>query len=465
VWKTIFNREVQHNLYSLRFILALALVLAVFSAGAVSFVRHHAADLSKYARSRDLAFKSLADDASANATRMAVTRRNFDLRPRDNAFLADAKEKYLPNSIVYSAWNVYGFVNKSGSANPFLARYDELSWAFAIALLVGFVALLFTFDAVSGEKENKTLALALANSVSRGALLFGKYSSAVVSVLALLLPGFLVGLLILTLSGTASWGWSLAGETLALLMAAALLASAMAALGLFCSVLARNSNISLLLALTVWILFAIVLPNSSGFLARKVYPIERAESVEKRVQQALDDLSKAAPPGSWMMNSGNPFLPQHELRANLMRKRHAAEKAIRDDYYRTMFSQFERTRRLMAFSPAAAFEYSAEAAVGGGYPRFRRAWEDLRAFQGRFQAFFTALDAADPMSPHWLNPREEVSTTRQKVSPSIVPKFEERSLRPADRLRSAAPYMVILALLASLGFALTYGFFIRYDVR
>ena len=165
------------------------------------------------------------------------------------------------------------------------------------------------------------------------------------------------------------------------------------------------------------------------------------------------------------MQSNNPFLPQHELRANLMRKRMAAEKAIRDDYYRAMFRQFEKTRRLTAFSPVAAFEYLAESIVGGGYPRFRRAWDDLRVFQGRFQSFFTALDAADPKSPHWYNPREDVSTTRQKVSPAIVPKFSEQSMRFSDRFRSAAPYAAIMAALACLGFGLAYARFIRYDVR
>jgi hypothetical protein len=95
VWKTILKREVQHNLYSLRFALSLALVLAVFTAGALSFVRHHAADLGKYREARDLALKALEEDASNSATALAVTWRSFDLRPRDNAFLADAKEKYL----------------------------------------------------------------------------------------------------------------------------------------------------------------------------------------------------------------------------------------------------------------------------------------------------------------------------------------------------------------------------------
>jgi ABC-type transport system involved in multi-copper enzyme maturation permease subunit len=465
VWKTILKREIQHNLYSLRFALSLALVLAVFTAGALSFVRHHATDLDKYREARDLAFKALEEDASSSATDLAVTQRAFDLRPRDNAFLADAKEKYLPNSITYSAWNVFSFANKSGSANPFLARYDELSWAFAIALLVSFVALLFTFDVVSGEKESKTLSLALANSVSRGVLLFGKYASAVASVMAILVPGALIGLLILTLSGTASWGWTLAAEALAVLFAAGLLAAVMAAFGLLCSVLARGSNVSLLLSLTVWLLFAIVIPNSSGFLAKKGFPIEKSESVQKRVERAWDDLSKAAPPGSWMMNSGNPFMPQHELRANLMRKRLAVQKAIWDDYCRAMFRQFEKTRRLTAFSPVAAFEYLAEATVGGGYPRFRRAWDDLRVFQGRFQSFFTSLDAADPKSPHWYNPIEDVSTTRQKVSPSIVPRFSERSMPFSDRFRSAAPYTAIMAALACLVFGLAYARFVRYDVR
>jgi ABC-type transport system involved in multi-copper enzyme maturation permease subunit len=465
VWKTILKREVRNNFYRLRFALSLTLVLAVFIAGSLSFVRHHAADLDKYREARDLAFKAIEEDASSSATALAVTQRAFDLRPRDNAFLADAKEKYLPNSINYSAWNVFSFANKSGSANPFLARYDELSWAFAIALLVSFVTLLFTFDAVSGEKESKTLSLALANSVSRGALLFGKYASAVVSVLAIVVPSVLIGLLILTLSGTASWGWTLAAETTAILSAAALLAAAMAAFGLLCSVLARSANVSLLLALTVWLLFAMVIPNSSGFLAKKIFPLEKTESVQKRVERAWDDLSKAAPPGSWMMNSGYPFLPQHELRANLMRKRMAAEKAIRDDYYRAMFRQFEKTRRLTAFSPVAAFEYLAESIVGGGYPRFRRAWDDLHAFQGQFQSFFTALDAADPKSPHWYNPSEDVSTTKQKVSPAIVPTFSERPMKLADRLGPALPYLTVLAAAAALVFFLGFLIFVRYDVR
>ena len=336
MWKTVLKREIQHNLYSLRFILAFVLVLGVFVTGSLSFVRSRAAALEKYREARTIAQKKMADDASVNATKLAVTRRTLDLRPRDNAFMAEAKEKYLPNALIFSAWNVFGVPNKNSGANPLLIRYDELTWAFVAAFLVSFIALLFTFDAVSGEKETKTLSLALSNPVSRGTLLFAKYVSAVLSVLAIVAAGALLSMLILAAVGAASLDAGLLGEALAFLASVGLLAAVMAAVGLLCSVLARNSNVSLLLALCAWLLFAVVIPNSSGFLARNLYPLEKAESVQARVDRVLDDLSKAAPPGSWSWSS-DPFMPDNELRASFMRKLLAAEKAIRDDYYRAMF--------------------------------------------------------------------------------------------------------------------------------
>jgi ABC-type transport system involved in multi-copper enzyme maturation permease subunit len=408
--------------------------------------------------------KAMEHDAGVNASWLAVTRRAYDLRPRDNAFMADAKEKYLPNSVIYSAWNVFGFENKSGSSNPFLARYEELNWTFIAALIISFVSLLFTFDAVSGEKESKTLALALSNSVSRGTLLWGKYLSAVLSVLAILLPGVLISLLILLLTGAASWSTGLAAETAGYLAASGLLAAAMGAFGLLSSVVTRSSNVSLLLALSIWLLFAVVTPNSSAFIAKNLFPIDKTEAVQTRVDKALDDLSRAAPPGSWS-SSSDPFMPLHELRANLQRKRLEAEKAIRDANYKDMFRQLEKTRSLTAASPVTAYEFLVEAIVAGGYPRFRQTWEDFHGYQARFEDFFKSFDARDPKSPHWYNPKEDVSTTRLKVAFETVPQFTERPMPFAGRLRSALPYLVVLSLSTCLVFFIAFILFVRYDAR
>jgi ABC-type transport system involved in multi-copper enzyme maturation permease subunit len=403
--------------------------------------------------------------AKADATDLAVRKKTYTLRPRDNGFIYDGKEKYLPNAIVFSAWNVFSFLNKSGSTNPFLNTFEELNWSFIVALILSFVALLLTFDSVSGEKESKTLALALSNSVSRGTLLFGKYASAILTFLAMVLPGIALSVLVVLLSGRVSLGSAFILETLAFLVVAILMAAVLAAFGLLCSVVARNSNISLLLALALWILFAVVIPNSSTFIAKTLFPIERVEAVQKKIAATLDDLSKNAPPGSWMWNSGNPFLPQHELRANLQRKRLDAEKGIRDAYYQSQSRQFEKTRLLTAVSPVSVFQYLTEAVVGGGYARFRKVWGDFHVYQGQFLAFFKTVDAQDPKSPHWYNPFDNVSTTRKPVAFETVPQFVEKPMTFTERVRPILVFFVINILYACLIFFLSFVLFVRYDVR
>ncbi len=465
MFRTVLKREILHNLYSLRFLISLGLLVTVFAAGAVSFVRSQAAALEKYRATRGEFFQTMRARASQGATELAVRRQTFTLKPRANGFLGDAKERYLPNAIVYSAWNVFGFENRSGSANPFLRKFDELSWTYITALIVSFIALLFTFDAVSGEKETKTLALSLANAVSRGTLLAAKLASAVLAVMAMVLAGALTSLVIVVALGPEGVSAALAGEVLGYLAAASLLAATFAAFGLLASVASRGSNVSLLLALSFWLAFAVVIPNSSTYLAKNLFPIDSSETVEKNVAAAFDDLNKNAPPGSWMMNSGNPFLPQHELRADLQMKRMLAEKGIRDASVRSMFRQFERTRFATALSPVSLFEDLGEAVSGGGYLRFRKAWADMHVYQKQFLAFFKALDAADKASPHWFNPHENVSTTRLPVAFEKVPQFEERPMSFADRAGPAAKYLLINVFVLAAVYFLAFVLFVRYDVR
>jgi len=463
--KTILKREIQHNLYSLRFQVSIVLVLSLFIAGSISFVKSHEAGLARHGEAQSQYRDEIKSQAEEDAGELAVTERTFTMRPRDNAFIYDGKEKYLPNAVVFSAYNVFSFQNRSGSTNPFLNAFEELNWSFIVAMILSFVAFLFTFDAVSGEKESKTLALTLSNSCSRGMLLVGKYLSAVLTFLAIAVPGILLSLLVVLLSGRVPMAAPLFLETLGFIAVAALMASVMAAVGLFSSVVSRNSNISLLLALSFWLVFAVVIPNSSAFMAKRLFSIERSKAVEDRIQAVQSDLSKNAPPGSWMMQSGNPFLPQHELRANIQRKLLEAEKSIRDAYVQDMFRQFERTRVLTAISPVSIFQNLTETVVGGGYPRFRKVWDDLHVYQGRFLAFFKALDAQDSESPHWYNPREAVSTTRKPVAFDTVPQFVERPMSFAERVKPALVYLVINVVYACAVFLLSFVFFIRYDVR
>jgi len=75
--KTILKREILHNLYSLRFLISLALLLGVFLAGAFSYVKGHEAALSKYQIARSQYDEAMRKDAESNATTLELGNSSF----------------------------------------------------------------------------------------------------------------------------------------------------------------------------------------------------------------------------------------------------------------------------------------------------------------------------------------------------------------------------------------------------
>jgi len=465
MFKVILKREIQNNLYSLRFQISFLAVLVIFIVGTLSFLKGYETNLERYSDYQSKYIEQIQDDAKTNATRLAVNKKTYLFQPRGNAFISDCKEKYFPNTIVFSAWNVFSFQSKSGSTNPFLAQFQELNWSFIVSIILSFVVLLLTFDSISGEKELGTLSLTLANAFSKGILLLGKYISAVVTAMLITLIGIILSVLIIFFSNQVAFSSVFVLELLGFIIILFLLVAAMASFGILSSVLVRNSNISLLIALTFWLFFAVIIPNSTTLFAQKIYSIEHEETVHRKIMRAYEDLNKNAPDGSWSMNSSNPFTPEHELRANLMQKRMDVEKRIRDAFYQDMFHQFERTRFLTVISPISLFEYMVESVISGGYPRFKKIWDDMHIYQNQLLSLFKDADARDPNSPHWYNPLEDVSTTKKPVAFETIPLFKEKIMSFSDRMTSVVKYLMVMVIYILIVFILSFILFLKYDVR
>jgi ABC-type transport system involved in multi-copper enzyme maturation permease subunit len=465
MFNAILKREIQQNLYSLRFQISFLAVTVIFIVGTLSFLKGYETTLEGYSDYQSKYIEQIQEEAEANATRLAVNRKTYLFQPRENAFISDCKETYLPNAIEFSAWNVFSFQSKSGSSNPFLAQFQELNWSFIVSMILSFIVFLLTFDSISGEKELGTLSLTLSNAFSKGTLLLGKYVSAVLTAMLMAVIGMILSVLIILFSNQVAFSSALALELMGFVFILFLMISVMASFGLLSSVLVRNSNISLLIALTFWLFFAVVIPNSSTLFAQRFFSIEHEETIHRNVMQAYEDINRNAPDGSWSMNSSNPFTPEHELRADLMQKRMNAEKEIRDAYYQDMFRQFERTRLLTAVSPIALFECMVESVISGGYPRLKNIWTDMHIYQNQLLDFFKDIDARDPDSPHWYNPLEDVSTTRKPVAFEAIPHFEEKSMSFSDRISSVFKYLTLNLIYVLVVFLLTFVLFVRYDVR
>lgn len=459
------KKEIQNHLYSLRFQIAFGLIVIIFITGTVASIKSHASKSREYTKYTTELRKVLQEKAEENATLLAIYETGYLLKPRSNTFISDCKEKYFPNRFLYTAFYVLEFDQHQGSVNPFLNNFQELNWSFITTILISFVVLLFTFDGVSGEKELHTLAVTLSNPVSRSLLLLGKYLSAVFLTLLIALVGMLISLLIITLSQHVALTPAMLFEIGGFLTITSFFVFCMAGFGLLASVLVRKSNVSLLLAITFWLLFVVVIPNTAIFWANKLFPIEPADVVEARIEKTWRDIANSARQGTWDRHPQRPFFPHHEWRAQTQT---AMWDAIMDQahaYYRDMFNQLERTRKFTLVSPVSLFEYMNESVVGGGYLRFQNVWDDLHGYQTQLLNFFRALDAQDPDSPHWFNPRENLSTTRKPISFDQVPIFEERQVTLVDRFSFLKNYLIVMIIYIGVIFFLTFVLFVRYDVR
>ena len=232
IWH-IAKREILDNLTRFRFALTLILVMVLMVMNAVVFVSsQYPRRIAEYSEDTHKAVESLRKK-SRNLGELAV-KGPGDLYKSVSplTFITTGKDATLPKRVEGAHSGGYGIgmttpdfsFNYSWSANWWLQypqdisrkndslpNFTELDWTFIIGLVMSFMAILFTYDAISGERETGTLSLLMSNSVPRATVLLAKFIGAFFSIMSPLIIGILLNLLIVngsdlvTLDGS-EWG-------------------------------------------------------------------------------------------------------------------------------------------------------------------------------------------------------------------------------------------------------------------
>ncbi len=462
----IILREIHQHILSLRLHLTLILVFILFGLGAVAFIKSHTADRKSYEQVYSTNLEKERRWAGKNLGNYMTRVRSLMLEPRNDAFITDAKEKMMPNQFWYTGFSVQGFDVPSWASNDLMKSFAELNWVYIVAIILSFTVLLFSYDLVSGDKENGTLALAISYPVSRGVLLTGKYISVIIVAMFVLLPGIVLSLIILLLSGAVIFDGMLLAEIAAFLAGALLLIACMAALGLLSSTISTRSNVSLLICLCCWLGAVVVVPNSAVFFTEKLFPIESSQSIEERISQAVQ-VSKDRTKASMEAVKESDFSAEDHFRlyAKINMEYLHTETTIKDAWNSSLFRQFSDSRRLAAISPVSLFEQLSEAVVGGGQVRLRKTWSDMKLYQVQLLEWFKDVDANDPESMHIYDPYNTYGMTHKIVDFETVPQFRERRATLSERLDAARLSLLLLILYTAIAFALSFVLFLKYDVR
>ncbi len=133
--------------------------------------------------------------------------------------------------------------------SPLWDRFGMLDLTFIVGFLMSLMAIIFSYDSISGERERGTLKLTLANNVPKDHVLLGKFIGGTASVILPYLLAMLVAAGVAALVGVTI----LSAGALVLVLVGCATISAFYLLGMFISALTARSTVSLLILLFIWI--------------------------------------------------------------------------------------------------------------------------------------------------------------------------------------------------------------------
>jgi len=299
---SIALKEFYNNLVSARFAIGFLLCLCLIPLTLVVSISQWQSQVTAYETQRAEAEKKL-DIRVWSQLQPRVVRAPEPLSILARG-LSSRLGRYVDISLTAKPFKAEGAAGNGD--NPLLSTYLSMDFITVLAVVLSLLALLFTYDSASGEREQGTLKLVLANSIPRHSVLLGKVLGVCLTLLPILLFCYLLCALAITLSPAVAFApddWLRLGL---IVLASILYFAVFAFLGLFVSSIVRNSAAGLVVCLLAWVFFLFVAPNAAGFLAGSLVetPSEKVLATAtwdftKEQWQKADELRGKVPEGAY----------------------------------------------------------------------------------------------------------------------------------------------------------------------
>lgn len=200
----------------------------------------------------------------------------------------------LPQSFPSGSPSVFGVTHTQllgeagGHENPFFNAFTATDFLTLMAWLFPLLALLFSYDAFTAEREAGTLRMVFSEPVGRSTLLAGKLLGIgmLLAPLAVLCYALAAGCLLAGGVPMSACDWQALG--LMLLLTVALTGVCIVG-GLLVSLCFRRSADALAVAMLLWVVMTFVVPAISGYLAETVRPLPLYRNVERALWQLNDE--------------------------------------------------------------------------------------------------------------------------------------------------------------------------------
>ena len=287
---TLIRKEMMHHILSVRFVALLLMCLLLVPLTLHINYRTYLQNQINYQESVKLSgVEGEEKPPDTPAPDLEVSK--LFLEPTPLSVFAKGLEESLPS---YLGMTRNGVKQGSTSAAdaPLSSALGNLDFLFVASTVFSLLALLFTFDAVAGEREAGTLRITLANALSRDLFLWSKLIGGYIVFVVPFLVSFLLGLILIVSQGFPLGESDIFLRVLSLTLVSLLYIGVFFAIGTVISTFLDNSKTALIVAFTVWVLAVLITPRV-GFLTTKlIAPTRAVQSVYMEKTAILNNLNK-----------------------------------------------------------------------------------------------------------------------------------------------------------------------------
>jgi ABC-type transport system involved in multi-copper enzyme maturation permease subunit len=391
-----------------------------------------------------------------------------------------------------------GSVTISGNGAPQLVVQDIentsvplfpfVDMVFFVGIILSLMAIIFGYNAVSGEKEAGTLRLLLSYSIPRDRVLLGKWLG---GYLTLILP-FLITVLgmaaIVLMQRSIDLSLTHWIRLMVFVLLSLLYLAAFYSLSLWISSITRKASTSIIVLVSLWVVLVLALPNLSPYLANllgrsgSLMDINKAQidinqelwNVKREAQVAAYDKENGFKPGweknfdrydpvwrpKWQMRQIAVIGIDREIHMESLREFEKLDKKNNND----IDERLQRGKWISRLSPFSCLAYSAVELAGEGIEEERRVFQQVNAFKKLYIGY--GYDEDEKRHRYFLS----ISKEKRRGDPwaSMRAPFPQFNYQPAAVGAYVRPVLLDAGLLACftiLFFFLAFSAFLRYDVR
>ncbi len=235
------------------------------------------------------------------------------------------------------------------SVNRLFSLFTTPDMLFIIRVMLSLIAILFSFDAITGEKEQGTLKLMLTNGTNRFTIVAGKLAGRFALVILPFAILFLASAVVVSVLPDVHAGGDYWGKTATFLLSSTVYIFAFTTAGLLLSSLVHQSTTSLALGLAVWVLLVFIVPQTGMAISRSVSGVPSSEGVEmqNRLAQIRGIYERIHQDPGWTMAGQRRMIKEFD----------DANSQIYESYRPKLLAHIQLTKELARVSPAGALTF------------------------------------------------------------------------------------------------------------